>query len=151
MDFKDVIMLECNWKSSISQNQWFVGQMEYVLIIYVVNVLVKMSVPSFISFRGFISRGWWIGIQRVCIWWRNLLFVPQTLNERIYYKLAGIKWIVALSYNWSISVIRTNWSGIEGCSMHTFTTGKYKKLLLMTFFKSSREVPENRMLFDTLC
>ena len=34
--------------------------------------------------------------------------------------------------------------------MHTFTTGRYRKQLLMVFLNSSSEEPENNTSFDTL-
>lgn len=40
--------------------------------------------------------------------------------------------------------------GWDGCSMHTFTTGRYRKQLLMVFLNSSSEEPENNTSFDTL-
>lgn len=58
-----------------------------------------------------------------------------------HYWETGIKWITALSYNWSTSVMFTRRPGIEGCSTHTWTKGSDKKVRLIRVCRSSSEFP----------
>lgn len=77
-----------------------------------------------------------------------MFLYKQTVRK--HYLSSVCKWITALSYNCSISVILTKWFGMEGCSMQTRTTGNDEKQPLIAFFKSSSVWPENNRWWNSL-